>query len=406
MKVLLILAALGSASTSPPTHPPIQPHSDATRPPIQPKRDAGPDERQSSCSCPTTNPFAAFDRIVGGQATGKPVPWQVKFGDCAGIIIGKRHILSARHCFSASDSATELFVSATPAVAGLYNQNPFSPSDYQRRSVARILAPGTYNENTAANDIIIVELSADFTFNENVQPACLPTAEPAVGTTAYASGWGTLEAVRGGSTPAELQFVRGEILSDDVCQQIYSNSNYGQGQIFGSISNSFVCAGGGGKRACHGDSGGPLVQFANGKIEVVGIVSTGPCDQFPTLYTRITPFLGWINGIVGDACSGGGSDCNGPWIDDGFCDDINNNAGCQYDGGDCCGPNANTQYCTVCGCLDCNVSWIGDNFCDDVNNNAGCQYDGGDCCGSNTNTQYCTVCGCWDPYNYCYYYYC
>ena len=25
-------------------------------------------------------------------------------------------------------------------------------------------------------------------------------------------------------------------------------------------------------------------------------------------------------------------------------------------------------------------NWIGDNYCDDENNNAACQFDGGDCC--------------------------
>ena len=45
----------------------------------------------------------------------------------------------------------------------------------------------------------------------------------------------------------------------------------------------------------------------------------------------------------------------------------------------------------------CNSGWIGDNYCDDINNNVGCSYDGGDCCGCNVNTQYCSVCGCLDP---------
>ena len=26
--------------------------------------------------------------------------------------------------------------------------------------------------------------------------------------------------------------------------------------------------------------------------------------------------------------------------------------GCNYDGGDCCGDNVDTQYCSVCECLD------------------------------------------------------
>ena len=43
--------------------------------------------------------------------------------------------------------------------------------------------------------------------------------------------------------------------------------------------------------------------------------------------------------------------CN-PWIGDGYCDDINNNLDCTYDGGDCCGSNVNTQYCTDCQCLE------------------------------------------------------
>ena len=44
--------------------------------------------------------------------------------------------------------------------------------------------------------------------------------------------------------------------------------------------------------------------------------------------------------------------CNQGWIADGYCDDINNNLACTYDGGDCCGSNVNTQFCTECQCLE------------------------------------------------------
>ena len=57
--------------------------------------------------------------------------------------------------------------------------------------------------------------------------------------------------------------------------------------------------------------------------------------------TSKTPFfskqIGCVNGIVG-------------YIGDGYCDDENNNAGCIFDGGDCCGNNINTQYCNECIC--------------------------------------------------------
>ena len=36
-----------------------------------------------------------------------------------------------------------------------------------------------------------------------------------------------------------------------------------------------------------------------------------------------------------------------------YCDDVNNNCGCDWDGGDCCRPDnwMMDQYCTACKCL-------------------------------------------------------
>jgi len=104
---------------------------------------------------------------------------------------------------------------------------------------------------------------------------------------------------------------------------------------------------------------------------------------------------------------------------DGACDDGNNNAGCEYDGGDCCyktveGGEVKKNFCTECKCLDpdnlgeptgCkSPGYKGDGYCDDGNNNAGCQYDGGDCCYKSlesgvVKTKHCTECACLDPDN-------
>jgi len=94
---------------------------------------------------------------------------------------------------------------------------------------------------------------------------------------------------------------------------------------------------------------------------------------------------------------------------DGNCDDENNNCGCAYDGGDCCGVDVKKTYCKVCKCLDpdfkpsacggsCgSATYKGDGNCDDDNNNCGCDYDGGDCCGPAVKTAYCKECKCKDP---------
>ena len=46
------------------------------------------------------------------------------------------------------------------------------------------------------------------------------------------------------------------------------------------------------------------------------------------------------------------------WKGDDHCDDENNNCGCEWDGGDCCGDDVETTYCTECECLDPNASGL------------------------------------------------
>ena len=43
-------------------------------------------------------------------------------------------------------------------------------------------------------------------------------------------------------------------------------------------------------------------------------------------------------------------------IGTGVCNDENNNAACGFDGGDCCGPEVNTDYCTICECIGENIT--------------------------------------------------
>ena len=64
---------------------------------------------------------------------------------------------------------------------------------------------------------------------------------------------------------------------------------------------------------------------------------------------------------------------------------------------DSLGFNSGVDCCYPCHGSCGTPSWKGDNFCDDENNNCGCEWDGGDCCGDNVNTDYCSICQCLDP---------
>ena len=120
------------------------------------------------------------------------------------------------------------------------------------------------------------------------------------------------------------------------------------------------------------------------------------------------------------------------FVGDGYCDDDNNYASCNYDEGDCCLPVVDTTYCTKCICKNGPVTTsepkttmdntmgtttiemgqttktsvntgqngckypehVGDGFCNDATNKEICDYDGGDCCTTFINVEYCRTCIC------------
>merc|ERR1712157_428485 len=94
---------------------------------------------------------------------------------------------------------------------------------------------------------------------------------------------------------------------------------------------------------------------------------------------------------------------------DNNCDDENNKKSCDWDGGDCCGQGFSKKYCKKCKCLDPNPptttskpacggpAFKADKHCDDDNNYKSCDWDGGDCCGPDVIKHYCEECKCLDP---------
>ena len=52
---------------------------------------------------------------------------------------------------------------------------------------------------------------------------------------------------------------------------------------------------------------------------------------------------------------------------------------------------------SIAPCLGANPEYKGDGYCDDDLNNEACEFDEGDCCLENVNTQFCTDCECIEP---------
>jgi len=384
-------------------------------------RQQRPTPRQAATcgAIPSFMTTTAAGRIVGGQAAESPIGWQVSVRQCqsggchfcGGTILDATTVMSAAHCFTTGQSMSGFYITA-----GVKNRNDNSGQTIE-------IANGVWNADMPYqgnnNDFVILKLSSALSFNANVYPACLPDADhaPEVETpaqTCFVSGWGTLES-GANSLPTALQWVAVPTVTNGICSQQYG----------GGITSSMICAGSpnGGIDSCQGDSGGPFICTGpNGQGVLTGVVSFGVgCGlaSHSGVYARTTAVLDWIKANMdsgtapppgpttqGPPPSPTPSACIDEWIEDGYCDDENNSAACQFDGGDCCNndmPNWD-WYCSDCACIvgdatTCEVGvphWVGDNYCDDENNNVMCGFDGGDCCNNDMANWdwYCNDCQC------------
>ena len=84
-----------------------------------------------------------------------------------------------------------------------------------------------YNASSFSNDWIILKLESPLDFNEDVQPACLPTPnwfpELDASSRCIVSGWGLLE-YPGESQPTILQWVEIPVVTNDVCQDRFDHA--------------------------------------------------------------------------------------------------------------------------------------------------------------------------------------
>ncbi|KXJ70761.1 hypothetical protein RP20_CCG022542 [Aedes albopictus] len=221
-------------------------------------------------------------RIVGGQnAASGQFPYQVSLRSstnmhfCGASIINNRWVLSAAHCTVGRTLANTRVVVGTHLLL----------SGGLAHSSSRIINHGSYNSNTWANDVSLVQTASVIFFNTLAQPIGLGVNHILTASGAVVSGWGQLGANTG--IPNNLQWLRTNIISVAECRSRHSVAN--SARIF---DNTICTLSPAGQGMCMGDAGGPLVH--GGLLQ--GIVSWGiPCGLgFPDVLARVSSHRTWI----------------------------------------------------------------------------------------------------------------
>ncbi|CAL8073319.1 unnamed protein product [Orchesella dallaii] len=278
-----------------------------------------------------TNASASYDesikkrtkRLVGGIPTSAErfLPWMAQIYvrnveknnvslRCSGTLISCRHILTTATCVT-EILAPYVFDSI---IVGQYNRNSskecingvcYFPVKVK---VKDIIVHAEFEKYTFRNNIALVRLSEDLTFNRFIQPICLPQREALIdGMNVhryFSAGWGiidreSLDSNYFNQLSEILLQMYVDILPRKDCDFVYSRQ-------IGLLDRSLIC--GIGKTPstgeCAGDSGSPLMKkmeadpanFLQNKVFQLGIVSYMDCglEGMPTVYTNVVYYLKWI----------------------------------------------------------------------------------------------------------------
>ena len=162
----------------------------------------------SGQTCSTTpswmkNAINSNGKIVGGLTAPSPIPWQVqvrvnfnnlgKFGFCGGTILDEETILCAAHCFIDKATGASIVLDDNDIIVAGSKNYPNAGPQAQTIRIKKFTNHPSYNSATLAFDYSIVKLASPLSFNTNVRPACLPTANFVPGNVALASGWGSIK---------------------------------------------------------------------------------------------------------------------------------------------------------------------------------------------------------------------
>jgi trypsin len=234
------------------------------------------------------NEFQEWEgRIVGGStASSGQFRYQASLRSsgnahfCGGTLYSPRWVVSAAHCTIGRTTANTIVVMG--AISRTTGGTTFG--------TARIVNHPSYNSNTLANDISLIQTSANVATTSTIAPATLGSAFVGGGVSVVASGWG--QTSHPGSAAANLQFVTLTTLTNADCRGRFSAGN--AARVFDNTICTFTRAGQG---TCMGDSGGPLAQGNT----VIGAVSWGiPCATgSPDVYARISSHRSWISSVSG-----------------------------------------------------------------------------------------------------------
>ncbi|XP_073828776.1 serine Protease Immune Response Integrator [Musca autumnalis] len=232
---------------------------------------------------PDEFPFMA---ALGWTSNFDNKPWY----RCGGAVIAPKFVLTAAHC---AEIGGEF-----PTLVRIGGSN-LTDASVRDVKIKRFIKHPQYDAVKVENDIALIELEEE---DKDIYAPCLWSEETITSDNVVAVGYGHTQF--GGIASDQLLKTDVKVVPHNICQQYYATNSEAAPNRIGSATH--LCAGDpeGLRDTCQGDSGGPLIyEKINGQFKrayVVGVTSFGQgcAGEPPSIYTRVSSYLDWIESIV------------------------------------------------------------------------------------------------------------
>nr|XP_029720064.1 transmembrane protease serine 9-like [Aedes albopictus] len=221
---------------------------------------------------------------------------------CGVTIMTEQFVITAAHCTIDPNERQKLPANRVFVKVGISNLD--SPERHvQQHDVDLIIRHEEYDEVTFENDIALLKLYSEITYNNYIQPICLWQGDTQlskiVSQVGYIVGWGLNEDYK---LPQDLNEATVPIVSRREC--IESDRNHFSKFYF--ESKTFCAGHRNGTHAAQGDSGGGLFMRIGSNWVLRGIVSNTKAhpdtlkvaaDSY-VIFTDVAFYMRWINSKV------------------------------------------------------------------------------------------------------------
>lgn len=211
---------------------------------------------------------------------------------CAGALISEQWVISTVYCLRDKELGDAKHIQ----LGGIKRVGEYEPNS-EIFSIKRAVKDEQYTELSIELQIVLFEMTKPATLSTSILPICFPQSDEIPKNVAIATGWSTTEPDN--EISSILLKINMHYFPKEACEK-FEEVDYRNNLSPHIDYSNMLCAGT--NNTCQNDPGS-ILQYCSEHINcmyiITGVIARTNCNtDGVTLYTKVFPYLDWIESYV------------------------------------------------------------------------------------------------------------